>query len=64
MDTLVTAKPELVREQPFLGICFSVPFFEERMIARSQGAMTHLWPGTLEVIALSTTRFQSDAMAN
>jgi len=32
------------------------------MIALSQGGMTHLWPCTLEVIALRTTRFLSDAI--
>jgi len=61
MDTLVTAQPELVREQPLLGICFTVPFFEEWMVAFRQGGMMPLWPCTLEVIALRATRFLSNA---
>ena len=64
MDTLVTAQPELVREQLLLGICFSVPFLEEWMIAFRQGGMTHLWPCALEIIALRTTRFLSSATMN
>ena len=64
MDALVTAQPELVKEQALLGICFSVPFFEECVITLSQGGLLHPWPCTLEIIALRTPRFLTNAMAD
>ena len=55
MNTLVTAQRELVREQPLLGIGFSVPILEEWMIAFRQSGPTHCWPCTLHIIALRAT---------
>ena len=62
MDMLVTAQRELVRKQPLLGIRLTVPLLEECMVAFRQGGMPHLWPCTIEVIALRATRFLSNAI--
>ncbi len=62
VDTLVTAQRELVREQPLLGVCLTVPILEECMVAFRQGGMSHLWPCTLELTALRAARFTSNAI--
>ena len=64
MDTLVTAQPELVRKQPLLGICFSVPLFEKWMNALSQGGLPHLWPCALHVEAARATTLPCSATAD
>jgi hypothetical protein len=55
MNTLVTAQRELVREQPLLGIGFSVPVLQEWMIAFCQSGQPLSWPCTLHIIALRAT---------
>jgi len=64
MNTLVTAKRELVREQPLLGIGFSVPVFEEWMIAFRQSGQLHFWPCMLQIIALRATSLTDDTRAD
>ncbi len=64
MDTLVTAQPELVRKQPLLGICFSVPVLEERMIAFCQSGMTQTLQcmlTTLEAVRAATLQCNATA---